>query len=163
MTRLVDLSMPVHRGMVTFPRIPPPSLLMYETWHALSAAPAGALRELGIDSYLTMIYETAWHEENELDYSNDCYGPWFHPDGSWEYRYPVQLVMGLLGPKLEGFRQHWNAELVRHEGATFVFRVSTAETARRWFWQRSPAQPPKFRRQSFCSASISRRSTASTY
>jgi kynurenine formamidase len=32
MTRLVDLSMPVHRDMVTFPRIPKPSLLMYETW-----------------------------------------------------------------------------------------------------------------------------------
>jgi kynurenine formamidase len=32
MTRLVDLSMPVHRDMVTFPRIPPPSLLMYESW-----------------------------------------------------------------------------------------------------------------------------------
>jgi kynurenine formamidase len=31
MTRLVDLSMPVHRGMVTFPRIPPPTLLMYES------------------------------------------------------------------------------------------------------------------------------------
>lgn len=32
MTRLVDLSMPVHRDMLTFPRVPPPSLLMYESW-----------------------------------------------------------------------------------------------------------------------------------
>src|SRR5258708_31612412 len=32
MTRLVDLSMPVHRDMITFPQIPPPSLLMYESW-----------------------------------------------------------------------------------------------------------------------------------
>jgi kynurenine formamidase len=32
MSRLVDLSMPVHRDMVTFPRIPPPSLLMYDSW-----------------------------------------------------------------------------------------------------------------------------------
>lgn len=32
MTRLVDLSMPVHMDMVTFPRVPPPALLMYESW-----------------------------------------------------------------------------------------------------------------------------------
>ena len=32
MTRLVDLSMPVHRDMMTFPQIPRPTLLMYETW-----------------------------------------------------------------------------------------------------------------------------------
>ena len=32
MTRLVDLSMPVHRDMLTFPRVPPPTLVMYESW-----------------------------------------------------------------------------------------------------------------------------------
>ena len=32
MTRLVDLSMPVHNDMVTFPRIVKPTLAMYETW-----------------------------------------------------------------------------------------------------------------------------------
>jgi len=32
MSHLVDLSMPVHRDMMTFPRITPPTLLMYETW-----------------------------------------------------------------------------------------------------------------------------------
>ena len=46
MTRLVDLSMPVHRGMVTFPRISPPMLLMYETWQefaeGIGAAKHGA-------------------------------------------------------------------------------------------------------------------------
>ena len=31
-TRLVDLSMPVHNDMVTFPRIVRPALVMYETW-----------------------------------------------------------------------------------------------------------------------------------
>ncbi len=30
--RLIDLSMPVHNGMVTFPRIVKPTLEMYETW-----------------------------------------------------------------------------------------------------------------------------------
>jgi kynurenine formamidase len=32
MPRLVDLSMPVHADMLTFPRVPPPALLMYESW-----------------------------------------------------------------------------------------------------------------------------------
>jgi kynurenine formamidase len=32
MTRLVDLSMPIHRDMITFPRVPPPTMLMYESW-----------------------------------------------------------------------------------------------------------------------------------
>ena len=32
MTRLVDLSMPVHADMLTFPRVPAPSLLLYESW-----------------------------------------------------------------------------------------------------------------------------------
>jgi kynurenine formamidase len=32
MARLVDLSMPVHRDMMTFPRIQPPTMLMYESW-----------------------------------------------------------------------------------------------------------------------------------
>jgi len=32
LSHLVDLSMSVHRDMMTFPRIAPPTLLMYETW-----------------------------------------------------------------------------------------------------------------------------------
>ena len=32
MSRLVDLSMPVHRDMVTFPRINPPQMLMFDSW-----------------------------------------------------------------------------------------------------------------------------------
>ena len=32
MSRLVDLSMPVHRDMLTFPRVPPPVLLLSESW-----------------------------------------------------------------------------------------------------------------------------------
>lgn len=32
MSRLVDLSMDVHRDMLTFPRVPAPTLLLYESW-----------------------------------------------------------------------------------------------------------------------------------
>jgi kynurenine formamidase len=31
-TRLVDLSMSVHPDMLTFPRVPPPMLMLYESW-----------------------------------------------------------------------------------------------------------------------------------
>ena len=61
-----------------------PGSLLYESWNALQAAPAGRLRQLGIAGYLSMIFETAWHEENEVDYSNGCYGAWNFPDQSWD-------------------------------------------------------------------------------
>lgn len=32
MSRLIDLSMPVHADMLTFPRVPAPTLLLYESW-----------------------------------------------------------------------------------------------------------------------------------
>ena len=53
MTRLVDLSMPVHRGMVTFPRISPPMLLMYETWQEFAEGIGAA--KYGVD-WLTASY-----------------------------------------------------------------------------------------------------------
>jgi kynurenine formamidase len=53
MCRLVDLSMPVHRGMVTFPRIMPPTLLMYESWQEFAEG-IGATR-YGVD-WLTASY-----------------------------------------------------------------------------------------------------------
>lgn len=53
MSRLVDLSMPVHRGMVTFPRIMPPTLLMYESWQEFAEG-IGATR-YGVD-WLTASY-----------------------------------------------------------------------------------------------------------
>ena len=31
MRRIVDLSMPVHNDMITFPRVPPPALCVYES------------------------------------------------------------------------------------------------------------------------------------
>jgi kynurenine formamidase len=53
MSRLVDLSMPVHRGMVTFPRIMPPTLLMYESWQEFAEG-IGATK-YGVD-WLTASY-----------------------------------------------------------------------------------------------------------
>ena len=33
---LIDLSMPVHNEMITFPRVVRPALLMFETWQAFA-------------------------------------------------------------------------------------------------------------------------------
>ena len=51
--RIVDLSMPVHAGMLTFPRVPPPALCVYES-HTEFAERIGAA-EHGVDS-LTASY-----------------------------------------------------------------------------------------------------------
>ncbi|HEX5780698.1 MAG TPA: cyclase family protein [Solirubrobacteraceae bacterium] len=53
MRRLVDLSMPVHNDMVTFPRVPSPALCVYES-HTEFAERIGAA-EYGVDS-LTASY-----------------------------------------------------------------------------------------------------------
>ena len=53
MRRLVDLSMPVHPDMLTFPRVPPPALCVYES-HTEFAERIGAA-EYGVDS-LTASY-----------------------------------------------------------------------------------------------------------
>ena len=53
MRRIVDLSMPVHPDMLTFPRVPPPALCVYES-HTEFAERIGAA-EHGVDS-LTASY-----------------------------------------------------------------------------------------------------------
>jgi len=53
MTRLVDLSMPVHRDMLTFPRVPPPTIVMYESWQEFAERIGAA--EHGAD-WLTASY-----------------------------------------------------------------------------------------------------------
>jgi kynurenine formamidase len=52
-SRIVDLSMPVHNDMVTFPRVPPPALCVYES-HTEFAERIGAAAH-GVDS-LTASY-----------------------------------------------------------------------------------------------------------
>ncbi|MDP6803280.1 MAG: FlgD immunoglobulin-like domain containing protein [Gemmatimonadota bacterium] len=62
-----------------------PGTLLHEAWSAISTAPAGRLREVGTWGFLAMIYETAWHEEDETDYTDtDCYGNWTSPDATWD-------------------------------------------------------------------------------
>ncbi len=65
-----------------------PGTLMYETWDAIATAPAGQLKTLAEYAYTNMIYETAWHEEDDgstSSYQGTNYGnPWPHPDDTWD-------------------------------------------------------------------------------
>ncbi len=96
-----------------------PGTLMYETWARLQQAPQNRLRVLGEWSFLAMIYETAWHEENELDYSDtDCYGNWSFPDGSWD---------GV---------NTWALRLQNHvrQGAIYAAAAQWADSVKRGLW-----------------------------
>ncbi|MBW3629949.1 MAG: cyclase family protein [Gemmatimonadetes bacterium] len=74
MSRLVDLSMPVHPNMVTFPRVPPPVMLVYETWEQfaerIGAAAHGA-------TWLTASYyvATSDHVGTHVDAVKHLRGP----------------------------------------------------------------------------------------
>jgi hypothetical protein len=62
-----------------------PGTIIHDTWLVLEQAPSNRMRTLGMWSFNAMIYETAWHEEDQVDYSNpNCYGPWNFPDQSWD-------------------------------------------------------------------------------
>lgn len=61
-----------------------PNTLLHDAWADITGAPASRLRDLGKQSFLALIYETAWHEEDNQDYSNNCFDPWLNPDLSWD-------------------------------------------------------------------------------
>ena len=47
MPKLIDLSMPVHNDMVSFPRVVRPALVMYETWQQFAERVGAA--KFGVD------------------------------------------------------------------------------------------------------------------
>jgi hypothetical protein len=63
-----------------------------------------------------------------------------HPDGAWEYRFPIQMFAGLMRLKLEGFRQHWNAESAPPAGDSFAFKIHTSN-GKTGFWSLSKPAP----------------------
>ena len=91
MRRIVDLSMPVHGDMLTFPRVPPPALLTYES-HTEFAQRIGAA-EFGVDSLTaSSLIVTNDHVGTHLDARRhivpDAGGPetipleWCYSDGT---------------------------------------------------------------------------------
>ncbi len=63
------------------------------------------------------------------------------PGGIWEYQCPVQVFPGAVRLKVDGFRQHWGARLVREEEDRFLFQIDLQPSRR--YWERSTVQPPR--------------------
>ena len=77
-TRIVDLSMPVHNDMVTFPRIVRPALVMYESWEdfaeRIGAAKYGATSLTA--SYLAVLSDhVGTHIDARKHLKRDAPGP----------------------------------------------------------------------------------------
>jgi len=49
--------------------------LMHNAWDAVEKMPEGRLKKLAEFSYAAMIYETAWHDEDETSYQGSGYKP----------------------------------------------------------------------------------------
>ncbi len=61
--------------------------IIRDTWDAVVAAPQNSLRELAEKGYQAMIYETAWHDEDNTGYERTAssnYHNWAHPDTTWD-------------------------------------------------------------------------------
>jgi len=63
-----------------------------------------------------------------------------HPDGAWEYRFPIRMVASLMRLKMEGFRQHWNAEPALVGGDSFAYTIRTGNS-KAGFWPLSKPTP----------------------
>ncbi|MCX7717504.1 MAG: hypothetical protein N2111_03760 [Candidatus Sumerlaeaceae bacterium] len=60
--------------------------LLHNAWVEIANAPDNALRRLGMFKFNSMIYETAWHEEQyPIGYDNTNYQQtWSDPDDTWD-------------------------------------------------------------------------------
>jgi hypothetical protein len=84
-----------------------------------------------------MIYETAWHEEDQVDYSDtDCYGNWIHPDNSWDgvNTWALRLQNHVRGAGLYAAAAQWaedakNGLVGSATSATAADLASTARTS----------------------------------
>ena len=65
-----------------------PGTLMHDAWAAIADGPAGAPAHVGRVDLRSLIYETAWHEEDygsTSDYQGTGFGtPWPVPDPTWD-------------------------------------------------------------------------------
>jgi serine/threonine protein kinase len=57
-----------------------------------------------------------------------------HPDGTWEYRCPLQLFPGAMALKVEGFRAWWGAQIVNQLDDCYTLELDVPIP--RSFWER---------------------------
>ncbi len=115
MTRLVDLSMNVHKEMLTFPRVPPPYLLLYESWtefaERIGAAQYGA-KSLTASYMVTQNDHVGTHMDARKHIVPDAPGPEGIP---LEYCYSDGVVLDFRHKESGGriFPDEIDAELGR--------------------------------------------------
>jgi hypothetical protein len=65
-----------------------PGTLMHDSWQQVATAPVGGIKRLAEAAFASLIYETAWHEEDygaTQHYQGTNYGtPWPVPDPTWD-------------------------------------------------------------------------------
>ena len=61
-----------------------PNTLIHDTWVSLTATPNNSIKKLAEYAFMAMIFETAWHEEDNGDYYSHNYQAWTDPDTTWD-------------------------------------------------------------------------------
>ncbi len=87
-----------------------PGTIIRDTWDDLVSAPNNALKRLGEYMYATMIFETAWHEEDNGDYHSHNYqNPFTNPDTSWDglTQWNLQLINHLRDVGFVAYAARW--------------------------------------------------------
>ncbi|MCC5876423.1 MAG: hypothetical protein JJU11_09425 [Candidatus Sumerlaeia bacterium] len=95
-----------------------PGTIVHDTWEAVLAAPDNNLRRLAEMAYQAMIYETAWHDTANTDYTRDPatnYTTWLYPDTTYDRiaGWALRLHNHLRGVTITTTAAEW-AESVRN-------------------------------------------------
>ena len=95
--------------------------------------PVPPIEQVATDLIAAAVGPVAVHQSDNARYI-------VHSDGAWEYRFPIRLFASLLRPKLEGFRQQWDARPVGADAEAFAFEIQT-NSSRGGFWSGSRPRP----------------------
>ncbi|MGC8742095.1 MAG: hypothetical protein ACP5UB_11660 [Candidatus Sumerlaeaceae bacterium] len=101
-----------------------PGTIIRDTWDDLASAPNNALKKLGEYMYATMIFETAWHEEDNGDYHSHNYqNPFTNPDTSWDgmVSWNLRLINHLRDVGFIAYAARWAGDVTTNaQGPTTV-------------------------------------------
>lgn len=101
-----------------------PGTIIRDTWDDVAAAPNNALKKLAEYMYVTMIYETAWHEEDNGNYQSHNYqNPFTNPDTTWDglVSWNLRLINHLRDVGFITYAARWAQEVTNGtQGATTV-------------------------------------------
>ncbi len=94
-----------------------PGTLLHDAWADVLAAPNNKLRQIAELAYINLIYETAWHEEDNgatWQYQGTNYGnPWPDPDTTWDgvNTWALRLQNHVRSVSIVAAAAHWAEEV----------------------------------------------------